>query len=158
VLGSVFERSSILRPTILTTYSWDEMSAEAFWSKLWDTATWPNRWRKSQVGIARWLADRGLILFLFDIVLYLATAVWARDAGKALEIAIGTISPFVTRADAVAVPLAMLSWLLIPALTGAIIAVIVDTELRRYNLTKEQMDKRIDTISQNLAKLVGEEG
>ena len=91
-------------------------------------------------------------------MLYLATAVWARDAGKALEIAIGTISPFVTRADAVAVPLAMLSWLLIPALTGAIIAVIVDTELRRYNLTKEQMDKRIDTISQNLAKLVGEEG
>jgi hypothetical protein len=133
------------------------MSAEALWSKIWDAVTWPYRWQKSQVGITRWLVDGGAVLFLVDIALFLATAAWARDAGKALEIAIGTISPFVSPADVVAVPLAMLSWLLIPALTGAIIAVVLETGLKRYNPTEEQLDKRLDAIREDLTKALGGE-
>ena len=119
-------------------------------SKLSDDVTWPSRWRRSKLGISRWLLDRGAVLFLADLVLFLATAAWARDAGAALEIAIGTLSPFRTRADLVAVPLALLSWLLIPALTGAVIAVLVDTELKRYSLTQAQLNMRIETIRRRL--------
>ena len=119
-------------------------------ARLSDAVTWPSRWRRSQLGISRWLAGPGAVLFLADLALFLATAVWARDAGAAMEIAIGTLSPFGTRADVVAVPLALLSWLLIPALTGAIIAVLVDTELKRYSLTQEQMNTRIETIRRRL--------
>ena len=55
-----------------------------------------------------------------------------------------------TRADLVAVPLALLSWLLIPAITGAVIGVIVETELKRYRLDQDQRDERIDAIRRKL--------
>ncbi|HWD44273.1 MAG TPA: hypothetical protein VHM23_11300 [Actinomycetota bacterium] len=129
------------------------MPVEARWSKIRDAATWPYRWRRSQVGITRWLIDGGAALFLLDIALFLATAAWARDAGKALEIAIGTVSPFVSPADVVAVPLALLSWLLIPALTGAIIAVVLETKLP----TEDQLDKQLDAIREDLTKALGRE-
>jgi hypothetical protein len=119
-------------------------------AKLGDAVTWPSRWRRSQLGVGRWLLDRGAVLFLADLALFVATAALARDAGAALEVALGTVSPFQTRADLVAVPLALLSWLLIPAITGAVIGVIVETELKRYRLDQDQRDERIDAIRRKL--------
>jgi hypothetical protein len=41
-------------------------------------------------------------------------------------------------------------WLLIPAITGAVIGVIVETELKRYRLDQDQRDERIDAIRRKL--------
>src|SRR5688572_7752636 len=54
-----------------------------------------------------------------------------RSAGHALSIALGTEDPFASSgADVPSVPLAIVSWLLVPTLVGAAVALLVDEHLR----------------------------
>jgi hypothetical protein len=87
---------------------------------------------------------------LIELALFAATALCARDAGKALDIAIGTLSPFASRADWSAVPLAILGWLLVPALAGAVVAVGLENALNKYQLSDQQVDERVAASVQRL--------
>jgi hypothetical protein len=83
---------------------------------------------------------------LIELALFAATALFARDAGKALEIAIGTLSPFASRADWPAVLLAIQGWLLVPALAGAVVALGLENALKKQQPSEEQVNKLIDSV------------
>lgn len=71
------------------------------------------------------------------------TAVMAEDVGVALEIGIGTESPFTTRADLPAVVLATLGYMLLPALIGVVIAALIEDRVARSVVRREDLDQQI---------------
>jgi hypothetical protein len=111
------------------------------------------RWYRSQSGLSRWLIRRGAILLLTELMLFATTALFAGDAGKALEIAIGTLSPFASRADWLAVPLAVLGWLLIPALAGAVVAVALENALKQRS--DQQVEDSVAAVLKRLQERAG---
>ena len=77
-----------------------------------------------------------------------------RDTGLALNIMLGIRSPFAAHGAAgAAVPLAILSWLLVPAFIGAAVASVAAAWVRQYEAS------RGDSIQQTLdeARRVGQE-
>ena len=89
------------------------------------------------------------ILLLFGL-----TAVWERDAGKALEVALGAASPFqLDKASGLGVALALLGILLVPSLTGALVAVVVDRQFNRQRISAEEaQEKALRKILEELGR------
>ncbi len=98
-----------------------------------------NRWHEfgAQHGVfAQWVLLYGPLMAVAWVALFVATglaggAIADGSFGVALEIALGTKGPFASRADVAGVPLAVLSMLLMPALVGAIVAIVIAEQLRR---------------------------
>jgi uncharacterized membrane protein len=68
-------------------------------------------------------------------------------AGHALSIAIGTQDPFDSvGADVPAVALAVLSWLLIPAVIGAVVALVLDEQLLRSRVPRSEAELELDRL------------
>src|SRR5688500_1041360 len=66
----------------------------------------------------------------------------AAPAAHALRIALGTQDPFAASLDAAAVALAVFSFLLVPAVTGAVVALALDEQLRRSRpLSIDDLDR-----------------
>lgn len=84
--------------------------------------------------------------------LFILTAVLDRSsgsAGHALSIALGSADPFSARgADAVAVPLAVVSWLLVPTAIGVVAALVMDELMKRARpLSEEDRTRLIKEIA-----------
>jgi uncharacterized membrane protein len=103
----------------------------------------PNGW------LAFWVS---LCVLMLWTVLFVLTGVFddAAGWGQALSISIGTVDPFdVDGQPAVtfAVLLAITGWLLVPVLIGAVVALLVDNQLRSARpLTKGDVDKLTSEI------------
>lgn len=82
--------------------------------------------------------------------LFLAVAAFDHrpgGAGHALSIAIGIQDPFDSvGADVPAVALAVLSWLLIPAVIGAVVALVLDEQLLRSRVPQSEAERELDRL------------
>ncbi len=93
---------------------------------------WPNRAEDPP----RWWAQTlGVGVAGVWLILFLITAVFDRvpgPPGHALSIALGTVDPFsAVGADVPAVALAVVSWLLVPAVVGTVAALLTERALRQ---------------------------
>ncbi|GAC1365743.1 MAG: hypothetical protein NVSMB32_09510 [Actinomycetota bacterium] len=86
---------------------------------------------------ARRLTAIVIALFGLDAFFFIITAYVLRDGGVPLDVALGSRSPFVESASWSSVPLAVISWLLLPAIVGAVIAFLLDDPMQRYLSQKE---------------------
>lgn len=83
-----------------------------------------------------------------DLLLFAITAIWYKDAGASLEVAIGTRGPFQTpvgafpHAPMIAVPFAIISWLLVPALAGGVVAGLLEAWTKASTSPKALQEAR----------------
>src|SRR6266705_498101 len=101
--------------------------------------------------VAHWLKRWGTALAVLELGFGTATAAIGGDPGAALKIALGESSMFSTRADVAAVPLALVSWLLVPAVVGAVIAYLVEKAIKP--LTAEDRRFLIEEFETELSRL-----
>lgn len=87
----------------------------------------------------------GSLLGLSTVVagLYVATSINEGDWGVGLDLLMGTAPAFSTRSDAVAVPLAVVGYLLVPAIVGTSVALIIDARMKGMVLTDEQLAEKL---------------
>jgi hypothetical protein len=106
-----------------------------------DPVVYPSRW---------WVAVLLAVTLTIWGALFAAVTLFDdRDgsAGHALSIAIGTEDPFESAgADGPAVVLATMSWLLVPAVIGAVVALVLAEELRRSRVTPEQAEAELEKL------------
>lgn len=96
------------------------------WAKL-------GRWGRSRSAFVRRVSRWGGALLCIELSLFLAVGLQRPGMGRALDILLGTRSPFAIGNHATtAVPLALVSWLVVPAMTGAIIAGSIADWLQRF--------------------------
>jgi hypothetical protein len=105
------------------------------------------RSRKKYPPFKRWLFTWGISLLVLELVLFALTALLNGDAGEALDVVLGTKSPFETKADVVAVVLAILNVLLVPAIVGALAALVVEGQL------SDMRSRVIDEVTERLTRL-----
>jgi hypothetical protein len=103
-------------------------------------------WDRSDLQV--WILKWGTSVFLIGAVLFIGTALKLCSAASALDVLLGTASPFAFRGSKVAaltVPLAVFGWLLVPALTGAIVGALLDESVRYW--TKDEVQREKDRIA-----------
>jgi hypothetical protein len=76
---------------------------------------------------------------------FVATGWAGHDFGKAFEIMTGTYSPFWTESGWASVTLAVLGWLLIPAVSGAVIAAVLESGWRPPT-PQQAADKTVEDL------------
>lgn len=99
-------------------------------------------WRRSKVQV--WIIKWGTAGFLLDLALFVATAFRLHSAAHALDVALGTVSPFSFEGawtTPFTVPLAVLSYLLMPALMGAIVGALLDESVKRWSTEEAEREK-----------------
>jgi hypothetical protein len=74
------------------------------------------------------VAGQGLVVVL---ILFGGTAALSSDPGGALDITLGSKSPFTAHAPELAVPLALVGWLVVPVLIGSLFAVLAKEQVTR---------------------------
>ena len=106
------------------------------------------RWRRSARvfrPFTRWVLTWGVALALPVFVLFLATGAGGGD-WEALQILIGIESPFASDVDAVAVPLAVLGFLWLPTLIGAVAAGLIEQRLDRLRTDVESLRTELEAL------------
>ena len=76
----------------------------------------------------------------------------SRDAGKALDVVLGSSSPFNVGAPSFAVPLAIFSWLLVPAVIGALVAALLSQKVSDATLSESEVNTIVHRASTTSAR------
>ncbi len=97
----------------------------------------PPRWWAQRLGLA--VAGIWLALLIVTAACDDVSGSW----GHALSIALGTVDPFSAKgADVPAVALAVVSWLLVPAIVGTVAALLTERALRQSRpLSNEDLQR-----------------
>jgi hypothetical protein len=125
---------------------------------LWERLTRRRKSRAKPPSLGRWLAKYAVPLIAVEVALFGGTAAETNDPGQALQVALGRTGPFVLHADWFAVPLAVWSWLLIPALVAAIVAYLMDRSLkiRTEAAVRSAIADRMRRVRQGTPQSAGE--
>jgi hypothetical protein len=103
-------------------------------------------WDRSDLQV--WILKWGTAVFLIGAALFVGTALKLCSATAALDVLLGTASPFAfggSRVAVLTVPLAVFGWLLVPALTGAIVGGLLDESVRYW--TRDEAERDRDRIA-----------
>lgn len=111
-------------------------SIPEFASRVWES-------RKGLSSFTRWLLTAGLSIVLVTTICFAGTAVATGDPGYALEVITSVASPFDCDAAWIAVPLAVVGYLLLPAVVGAVAAVVVERQLAGMSKSLEEAEDSI---------------
>jgi hypothetical protein len=125
-----------------------------------------NTWRvfgARHGAVAQWVLLYGSTLAATWMLLFVLTAAAGGDdghsgAGLALEIALGSRSPFAARTEWAAVLLAVASTLIMPAAVGAAAALVVSGQVRRFReLPMDEILRRMDVSERvSIAELLAD--
>ncbi len=99
-------------------------------------------WRRSKVQV--WIIKWGTAGLLVDLALLVASVFRLRSAARAIDVLLGTASPFGFEGSwttSLTVPLAILSYLLMPALMGAIVGALLDESVKRWSTEEAEREK-----------------
>jgi hypothetical protein len=111
-------------------------SLREFAARVWES-------RKGLSALTLWLLTAGLSAVLLTAVCFVGTAVASGDAGYAFEVLTNVASPFRCDAAWIAVPLAVVGYLLLPAVVGAVAAVVIERQLTGMSKTLEEAEDSI---------------
>jgi heme A synthase len=111
-------------------------SIREFAARMWES-------RKALSSLTRWLLSAGLAAVLLTAVCFTGTAVASGDAGYAFEVLTTVASPFRGDAAWFAVPLAVAGYLLLPAVVGAVAALIIERQLAGMSKTLDEAEDSI---------------
>ena len=96
--------------------------------------------------LQKWLIRKGTAVVAALAVNYGLLAIALRDPGAALLVLTGVVSPFETGFPWLSVPLLLAGYLLVPALLGAIAAVVIERQLRQLLIRREDAERIIEDL------------
>lgn len=104
-------------------------------------------------GPLRWFAFRGIWIALIEIGLFVGTGVDTKWQ-HAVDVVLGIAVPWGPGVG-VATPLAIISWLLVPAIVGAIAAILVTDYIKRSTITPAELDAKMQDLREEFKKNFG---